>query len=246
LSCGTGNIGWVSAFYYNAFNRLFNHTHDGVSMFRALVLPCYLLALFVILSSVGGCGHRTRTLRPAQVPPLGVLPPEAVTPVPAVYQPDYILGVEDILDIHVWKNDALSRVVLIRPDGKISLPLIGDVPAAGLTPSQLHDAIKTRLMAYQETPEVSVILKEIGSFAVFVLGEVEHPGKLQLRSQITLLQALALVGGFTRFADQDNILLLRKQGTGEVRMRIRYRDIITGRYPEHNVQLQRDDTLVIP
>jgi polysaccharide export outer membrane protein len=229
----------------------------GEGMSRLTSLFFYLFIFGILLPGMGGCSNRrARVLLQAQTPSLlGVVSAAEVPPEPEVFQPEpevleyvpeYVIGVEDVLDIHVWKNETLSRVVLVRPDGKISLPLIGDVQAAGLVPIQLRDAIKTRLKAYQETPEVSVILKEIGSFSVFVMGEVEHPGKLQLRSHITLLQALTLVGGFTRFADHDNILLLRKQGGDEIRMRIRYRDIITGRNPDHNVQLERNDTIVVP
>ncbi len=222
---------------------------QGVGMSRSTSWLFCTLAFFMILPAIGGCANRrTRALLQVPAPPSADLRSTEET-TEAGSEPDaqdYIMGVEDVLDIHVWKNETLSRVVLVRPDGKISLPLIGDVLAAGLTPIQLRDAIKSRLKAYQETPEVSVILKEIGSLSVFIMGEVERPGRIPLRSHITLLQALTLAGGFTRFADTDHILLLRQQGRDEVRMQIRYQDIITGRHPEDNVQLQRNDTLVIP
>jgi polysaccharide export outer membrane protein len=159
---------------------------------------------------------------------------------------DYLLGPEDILDVLVWKNDDLSRTVSIRPDGKVSLPLIGDVQAGGLTSSQLRDSIKERLREYKETPEVSILIREINSFSVFVLGEVAHPGKFQLRSETTLLQALTLSGGFTQYASSDKIILLRRVAGRETRKRISYSDIVDGKDPDANIVLQRGDTIVVP
>lgn len=159
---------------------------------------------------------------------------------------EYILGAEDLIEILVWRNEALSRTVSIRPDGKISLPIIGDLQAAGLTATQLRDSIKEHLQEYKETPEVSVIIREVNSLAVFILGEVARPGKLQLRSETTLLQALSLSGGFTQYADPDNILLLRREKGAETRIRVRYKDIISGRNPDGNVLLRRGDTILVP
>lgn len=159
---------------------------------------------------------------------------------------DYILGSEDVVEVLVWREEGLSRTVSIRPDGKISLPLIGDVPAAGFTPTQVRDSVIERLSEYKETPEVSVIVKEINSLSVFVIGEVLRPGKLQLRSKTTLLQAITLSGGFTQFADPNEILILRRDGEHESRLKISYKEIITGKNPAANVILQRGDTIVVP
>lgn len=159
---------------------------------------------------------------------------------------EYILGAEDVVEILVWRNEALSRTVSIRPDGKISLPIVGDLQAAGLSATQLRDSIKAHLQEYKETPEVSVIIREVNSLAVFIMGEVARPGKLQLRSETTLLQALSLSGGFTQYADPDNILLLRRESGGETRIRVRYKDIVNGRNPDGNVLLRRGDTILVP
>jgi len=159
---------------------------------------------------------------------------------------DYVLAPEDVVDINVWRNGALTRTVFIRPDGKISLPLIGDVLAAGLTPSQLQEAIKERLKEYKETPEVSVVVRDIGSFSVYIMGEIARPGKLQLRGDTTLLQAITQAGGFTQFAKSDKILVLRREGTYETRLRVRYHDIVSGRNPAANIILKRGDTIVVP
>ena len=159
---------------------------------------------------------------------------------------DYILGPEDVIDISVWKNENLSRVVSIRPDGKISLPLIGDVEAAGLTTSQLRDSIKEKLKEYKETPEVSIIVKEINSLVVYITGEINRPGKLMLRSNTTILQAIILAGGFTQYASPNKILLLRRVGGIDTRKQIHYKNIVSGKSPEEDILLQRGDTIIVP
>lgn len=159
---------------------------------------------------------------------------------------DYILGSEDVIEVQVWKNESLSKTVTIRPDGKISLPLIGDVEAAGATANQLRDSIKEKLKQYKETPEVSVIVKEINSMMVFVTGEVAHPGKVMLRSETTLLQAITMAGGFTQYASSNKITLLRRINGVETRQVVRYKDIVSGKNPKDDVVLQRGDTIVVP
>ena len=159
---------------------------------------------------------------------------------------DYILGAEDVIEVLVWKNVDLSRTVFVRPDGKISLPLIGDVQAEGLTPSELRDSIKVLLRRYKKTPEVSVIIREINSFSIFLVGEIKTPGKIQLRSDTTLLQAITLAGGFTEFADIKKILLLRRENGQERRFRINYKDIVSGKSLNDNILLKRGDTILVP
>ena len=160
--------------------------------------------------------------------------------------PDYILGPEDVIEVTVWKNEMLSKTMAIRPDGKISLPLIGDVQASGLSTAHLREVIRNKFKEYKETPEVSIIVKEINSLNVFVIGEVARPGKLVLRSETSLLQAITMSGGFTQFASTNNIVLLRRVGGVETRRIIRYKDIVSGKKPEDDVILQRGDTVVIP
>ena len=159
---------------------------------------------------------------------------------------DYIFGAEDVIEILVWKNVELSRIVFVRPDGKISLPLIGDVQATGLTPSELRDSIKVLLRRYKKTPEVSVIVREINSLSIFLVGVVVQPGKIQLRSETTLLQVITLAGGFTEFANRKKIVLLRKENGRERRFKINYNDILSGKNPEGNVVLRRGDTILVP
>jgi len=171
----------------------------------------------------------------------------SIRSLPKVGQSDYLLAPEDIVEVLVWKDAALTRTALVRSDGKITLPLLGDVEAAGLTPQKLSEKIKISLQAfYREPPDVFVIVTAPNGFAVFILGEVGAVGKYVLRSETTVLQAIALARGFTAYADLDNIMLLRKEGTIEKRIQVSYRDIISGAHPEMNLLLKSGDTLVVP
>jgi polysaccharide biosynthesis/export protein len=220
---------------------------------RVLFLCCLILAFMinacgvvrVIPKSQGnssmleGAGSKDRRILASISPSL---PPSSS----AFGEGDYIFGAEDVIEVSVWKNTELSRTVFVRPDGKISLPLIGDVQATGLTPSELRDAIKVLLRRYKKTPEVSVIVKQINSLSIFLVGEIMQPGKIQLRSETTLLQVITLAGGFTEFANRKKIILLRKENGRERRFKINYNDILSGKNPEGNAVLRRGDTILVP
>src|SRR5262249_9728703 len=123
------------------------------------------------------------------------------------------IGPEDILDISVWKNPELSRTVPVRPDGKVSLPLVNDIQAAGLTPGTLREQVTSRLSDFIPAPEVSVVVREVHSRKVAVVGAVKTPGRFELKSPMTVLEAIALAQGFTDFASRDRIVVLRQSGT---------------------------------
>lgn len=160
---------------------------------------------------------------------------------------DYLIGAEDVVEVIVWKNADLSRTTNVRPDGKISLPLIGDVQAAGRTAEHLRDVIAEKLKSYyKEPPEISVILQQVNSYAIYVLGEVRSPGKYVVKTETTFLQAVTLAGGFTDFASKNRILVRRK-GDGHVQessMSIKYKDVLAGR--QNNILLKPGDTVIIP
>lgn len=131
---------------------------------------------------------------------------------------DYSIGPEDVLDVSVWGNIELTRTVPVRPDGKISLPLLDDVQAAGLTPLQLRESLASSLARYLATPTVSIIVREIHSFKVTVMGEVKTPGRYELRSRGTVVDALAMAGGTTEFAARGRIAVFRQRGAATDRM----------------------------
>jgi polysaccharide export outer membrane protein len=161
---------------------------------------------------------------------------------------DYILGPEDVLDIAVWKNADLSKTVTVRPDGKISLPLIGDVVAVGKTTRQLADAISAKLKEYKENPQVSIVVSQVNSYAIYVLGEVMHPGKFPLKSKVTILQAITLAGGFTPIAARNKIVVFRfsENGDKDVKIKANYDDIVLRDSASQNIALMPGDTLVVP
>jgi len=164
----------------------------------------------------------------------------------------FVLGPEDVIEVVVWKNPDLSREVIIRPDGKISLPLIGDVPASGLTADQLAQDMTERFKAYKENPSVSVNVIAVNSYYVFMVGEVNNPGKLQMQTYTTLLQALSLAGGFTQFASTNDIRIIRNivgpDGTvKELRIPIRYDDLISDENGgAYNITVKSGDTIIVP
>ncbi|PYM33960.1 MAG: hypothetical protein DME17_16880 [Candidatus Rokuibacteriota bacterium] len=197
-----------------------------------------------------------QTAMPVEAPP--ALPSAAPAPAPptssaeepppgeAAQPGDYKIGPEDLLDIAVWNNTAMSRAVPVRPDGKISLPLVNDVQAAGLTPMQLREVLVGKLTAYIPRPEVSVIVREVHSFKVSVIGEVKKAGQYELKSRATVLDLIALAGGLTPFASPSRIVVLRQEGTTTTRIPFNYKKATSSTPPREDVALQPGDVIVVP
>ncbi len=158
----------------------------------------------------------------------------------------YVIGPEDVLYIHVWKEEALTRTIPVRMDGKISLPLINEVEAAGLTPLQLKHQLTEKLKAFIENPNVSVVIVEANSFKVYVSGEVKTPGVYRLRSETSVIQIIPMAGGFTEWANQKKILIIRKENGRERRIIINYKKILEGEDQGANVALKPGDTIIVP
>ncbi len=160
---------------------------------------------------------------------------------------DFVIGSEDMLAVNVWKEPEVSRAVQVRPDGKISLPLVGELQAGGQTPRQLEKDIASKLQSYISEPEVTVIVQEIKSKRFNILGMVVRPGSYPLASSATVLDAIALAGGFRDFAKQKSIYVLRHnpQG-GESRLPFNYKEVIKGKNSNQNVALKAGDTVVVP
>lgn len=171
--------------------------------------------------------------------------------VPAVVQtaagdPAYKIGPQDVLKIDVWREDQLTRTVPVRPDGKITLPLLNDVQAVGLTPMELADVIRDGLKKYVNNPQVTVSVTEINSRRVYVTGEVAKAGAYALLPHMTVLQALSSAGGFTQFARMKNIYVLRTADGKQVKLPFNYKEAVNGRNPEQNIELQPGDVIVVP
>jgi polysaccharide biosynthesis/export protein len=164
----------------------------------------------------------------------------------ATDNPNYIIGPQDVLDVDVWKEPELTRSVPVRPDGKISLPLLNDVQASGLTPTKLADEITTGLKKYVTDPQVTVIVSAINSQRVYILGEVTRAGAYPLLPDMTVLQALSSAGGFTQFANEKKIYILRNENGKQQKFAFNYKSVVSGRDPGENITLQAGDTVVVP
>lgn len=205
-------------------------------------------AVVTSLGLVAAAGQTTTSGAAGHAAPI-VKPPVAVGPIPppAPLEPGvYRIGPEDVLDISVWKNTELTRTVSVRPDGRISLPLLNDVQAANLTPMQLRDAVAKGLANYISEPEVSVIVKEIHSDKISVVGAVKNPNRYELRSEATVLEALAMAGGLTDFAKRDRIVIYRRDGTSYKTLEFSYGKVVNDWDVKENFVLMPGDIVVVP
>jgi polysaccharide export outer membrane protein len=191
------------------------------------------LALLFLLACTAACGARVPSLPPPDPDPLD--------------RDTYRIGVTDVLRINVWRNEELSVVVPVRPDGKISVPLLNDVQAEGLVPTDLKEILTRELAEYVTTPDVTIIVLEMNSRFVSVLGGVNREGRFPLSRNLRVLEALAFAGGFTTFADKDNIRIVRAQPDGsEAEYRFDYDAYIKGKAPGTNIVLRPGDTIIVP
>jgi len=178
--------------------------------------------------------------------PAPALPPVVRNTSAVDMSKEYLIGPEDVLDIMVWKNcPDLCRTVPVRPDGKMSLPLVNDVQAAGLTPMDLRQHLTQQLSEYLPSPEVSVIVREVHNFKVAVVGSVKMPGDYEIKSQATVLELLARAQGLTEFANRDKIVVLRQNGTKTERIPFNYRKVAEGN-DQDNFYVHTGDIIVVP
>lgn len=167
-------------------------------------------------------------------------------PTPATTDASYIIGPEDVLNIDVWKEQEISRSVPVRPDGKISLPLLNDVQAAGLTPMQLQASLHDALKKFISDPQVTVIVTQVNSRRIFVLGEVPRPGAFPMLPHMTVLQAISTAGGFSQFAKEKGVYVLRTENGRQVTIPFNYKEVVRGKRPDQNIELKPGDTIVVP
>lgn len=159
---------------------------------------------------------------------------------------EYRIGPGDVLQISVWKDESLNRTVPVRPDGMISLPLVNDIQAAGLTPMQLRDILIEKLKQYMPVPEVSVAVTEVHSFAVSVLGQVKTPGRYELKDEATVLDVLAAAGGLTDFASPSRIVILRSDGDGRKKLAFDYNQAVSASGEQKSFFMQPGDIVLVP
>jgi polysaccharide biosynthesis/export protein len=164
----------------------------------------------------------------------------------ATDDPNYVIGAQDVLDINVWKEPSVSRTVPVRPDGKISLPLVDDVQAAGMTPMQLTSVLADKLKKFIDDPQVTVIVTQINSQRVYIIGQVARPGAFPLLPNMTILQALSTAGGLAQFANGKKIYLMRTEDGKPVKYPFNYKDVVSGKKPEENLVLKAGDQIIVP
>jgi polysaccharide export outer membrane protein len=207
-----------------------------------------IVAIVIVLAAVIGIGQSTE--QAGQVKPAP--PQKPATPPPAVQQPsvpippDYVIGPDDQLSIVFWREKEMSGDVVVRPDGKISLPLLNDIQAAGLTPDQLREKLMQAASKYVEDTTVTVVVRQINSRKVFITGSVARPGPYSLTSSMTVLQLIAVAGGLGEWADQKNITIMRVENGRPTNHRFNYKEVVQGKNLKQNIELKPGDTVIVP
>ena len=188
----------------------------------------------------------------AQTPPQQPPPTSAATP-PAVMRPanlavpgNYVIGTDDLLGIVYWKDKDMSTDARVRPDGRISLPLINEVVAAGLTPEELQKRVTEESAKYMEDASITIVVREINSLRVFITGEVNKPGPYPITSATTVMQLISLAGGLREYANSKNIMIMRKEGDKQTSLKFNYKEVAAGKNLKQNIDLKPGDTVVVP
>ena len=199
-----------------------------------------LLAAAVTTLAAQAVPDKAKPQAPAKAAARGVTPPAVAPP------PDYVIGPDDILSVVFWRDKDMSADVAVRPDGKISLPLLNDVQAAGLTPPQLRDRLTEEARNYVEDPNVTVVIRQINSRKVFVTGQVNKPGPYPLGGPTTVLQLIAMAGGVPEYAHTKNIRVMRSENGKQVSFRFNYNEVVAGKNLKQNIELKPGDTVIVP
>jgi polysaccharide biosynthesis/export protein len=188
-------------------------------------------------------GPKVAPTSPAGAPKAPATPP--ATGNTAAVPPGYLIGADDVLGVLFWREKDISADVIVRPDGKITLPLLNDVQAAGLTTDQLRAALTTAAARYVEDPNVTVVVRQINSRRVFITGQIGKPGPYVLSPNMTVLQLIAMAGGLTEFADSKNILIMRTENGKPVALRFNYKEVLERKNLKQNIELQAGDTILV-
>jgi polysaccharide export outer membrane protein len=208
------------------------------------------VALVVALAGAAAPGQAqqpTAAAAPSQAlatPP--AVPAGANVPAGAALPAGYVIGPEDVLDVVFWRDKDMSAQVTVRPDGRITLPLLNDVQASGLTPDQLREQLTTVAKKYVEDPSITVVVKAINSRKVFITGMVGKPGSYALTAPTTVMQLIAMAGGIQEFADSKNIVIMRTENGRQLSYPFNYKEVLKRRNLRQNIELKPGDTVVVP
>lgn len=217
---------------------------------RASFTVAFAVCAGLLASSVGHAAQQSSGNQPAvasrTTPPAPERPtvPSATSsaPVPA----DYVIGADDVLGVLFWRDQEMSGDVTVRPDGMITLPLLRDIRAAGLTPDVLRSQIQQAASKYIADPNVTVVVRQINSRKVFITGQVARPGPYPMPTPMTVMQLIAVAGGLLEFADDKNVTVMRTEGGKAQSFKFSYRDVARGRNLDQNITLRPGDTVVVP
>lgn len=218
---------------------------NGVTLRLVLLLAIGLAAASLAAQATNANGAPKDDAANSAVTADKPAPAASTGPATPAQESDYVIGADDLLKIVVWKETELTETLPVRPDGKISMPLLGDVAAAGMTPTDLAESIKQKLKKYIADPRVTVVVAAMNSRRVFVTGEVSHSGAIPLLPHMTVLQALSSAG-FTQFANLKSIYVLRNEGGRQTKLPFNYKEVVKGQHSEENVELRPGDTVVVP
>ena len=214
-----------------------------------------LTAAICVVSVVGvvPAFAQAKPVVPPQPVPTQPAPTQSAPAQPAVIRPadvaipgNYVIGADDVLGIVYWRDKEMSTNARVRPDGRIALPLINEVVAAGLTPEELQKKITEESKKYIEDASITVVVKEINSLKVFITGQVGKPGPYSLTSAMTVIQLVAVAGGLNEYADAKNIMIMRKDGNKQISLKFNYREVASGKKLQQNIELKPGDTVVVP
>lgn len=200
-----------------------------------------LLLTVVSVNAAGQTSPQSKT-----VPSNGGVRPPAPSPAGVPTPPDYVIGPDDVLSVLYWREKDMSADVTVRPDGKITLPLLNDIAAAGLTPDQLREMLTAAAKKYVEEPSITVLVKAINSRKVFLTGQVAKVGPYPLTASMTVMQLIATAGGLLEYADGKNIVVLRTEAGRQIAFRVNYKDLLDRKNLKQNIELRPGDTVIVP
>ena len=209
-------------------------------------LTAFAMAAMAVPCAAQAQPARPTTASPAQAPARTAAPPPVVAAPGLNLPPEYTIGADDVLSIVFWRDKELTADVTVRPDGKVSLPLLNDVQASGLTPAQLKDRIVEESKKYVEDPNVTVVVKEIRSRKVFITGEVRKPGPYLLTGAMTVLQMISIAGGLADYARPNKISVVRVENGKPMSFKFNYKEVIEGKKLNQNIELKPGDTIIVP
>ncbi len=212
----------------------------------ALALIASLLVMIVVASEAPAFAQtRTPSSQPQPAPPAAP-PPAVVRPAGVAVPGNYVIGTDDLLGIVYWRDKEMSTDARVRPDGRISIPLINEVQAAGLTPEELQKKITEESAKYIEDASITIVVREILSLRVFITGEVNKPGPYPITSVTTVMQLISLAGGLREYANSKNIMIMRKEGDKQTSLKFNYKEVAAGKNLKQNIDLKPGDTVIVP